>query len=121
MAGATHLHPIPLNDLVATNGFTVDPAHTHDALVVPRGRVFVLTDVIVFPSVLGDEPGFRVRYRIQENNRTRFQFTTSGNSSNWSQHFTGGIKFTKGTVKVVNTKFSSGRTGFQLLGYYTTP
>ena len=120
MAGSSHLSAIPSNDLVATGGFTVDPGGTFSALTVPRGTTFVLTDVFVFPLVTKSDPDFVVRYRIQEGNRTLFQYNTVGTNANWSQHFTGGIRFRGGrAVRVVNTSFSTGRTGFQLLGYLT--
>ena len=121
MPGPSHFASISSADLVATGGFTVDPGKTADTITVPKGRIFVLTDVIVYPLVTKQNPDFVVRYRVQENSLTRFQYNTIGTSTNWSQHFTGGIRFTKGKVRVVNTKFSTGRTGFQLLGYYTTP
>ena len=120
MPGSTHLSCIPSAELFATGGFTVDPGASFNALVVPRDKIFVLTDVIVFPLVGTSNPDFLVRYRIQETNRTKFQYNTVGTNENWSQHFTGGIKFaSRRTVRVVNTSFSTGRTGFQLLGYFT--
>ena len=121
----SHLSAIPSADVVATGGFTVDPNQTFDGLTVPANRIFVLTDVIVFPLVQGSNTNFVVRYRIEERgaqNLTRFQYNTVGTDSNWSQHFTGGIKFAGGSrVTVVNTNVSTGRTGFQLLGYFTNP
>ena len=39
------------DELFATGGFTVDPDETFPALTVPKGQVFVLTDVMVFPLV----------------------------------------------------------------------
>ena len=111
---------MPTDDLFATGGFTVDPNQTFLALTVPQGKVFVLTDVIIFPLVSTSNPEFVVRYRIEENNLVKFQYNTVGTATNWSQHFTSGIKFGPGsTVNVVNTDFSTGRTGFQLLGYLT--
>ena len=113
---------MPTNVLFATGGFTVDPNQTFLALTVPGNKLFVLTDVIVFPLVEHSNPEFVVRYRIEENNLTRFQYNTVGTEANWSQHFTSGIKFGPGShVNVVNTEFSTGRTGFQLLGYFTRP
>ena len=113
---------MPTDDLFATGGFTVDPNQTFLALTVPQGKVFVLTDVIIFPLVSTSNPEFVVRYRIEENNLSKFQYNTVGTATNWSQHFTSGIKFGPGsTVNVVNTEFSTGRTGFQLLGYFTPP
>jgi hypothetical protein len=110
------------DDLVATGGFTVDPGQTFLALTIPKDKVFVLTDVMVFPLVEQSNPEFVVRYRIEENNLTKFQYNTVGTEANWSQHFTSGIKFGSGSkVNVVNTSSSTGRTGFQLLGYFTTP
>ena len=107
------------DELFATGGFTVDPDETFPALTVPNGQVFVLTDVMVFPLVEKNDSEFVVRYRIEEGNLTRFQYNTVGTQANWSQHFTSGIKFGAGSqVNVVNTSFSTGRTGFQLLGYY---
>jgi hypothetical protein len=109
---------MPASDPFATGGFTVDPNQTFPALTVPKGKVFVLTDVIVFPLVEKSNPEFVVRYRIEENNLTKFQYNTVGTAVNWSQHFTSGIKYGPGTVNVVNTNFSTGRTGFQLIGYF---
>jgi hypothetical protein len=129
MPGKSHLSAIPSGDVFATGGFTVDPNQTFSALTVPEKRIFVLTDVIVFPLVEKSDPDFVVRYRIEEHapgapigTGTKFQYNTVGTGENWSQHFTGGIKFAGGTeVTVVNTTFSTGRTGFQLLGYFTEP
>ena len=113
---------MPTQQLVASGGFTVDPNQTFPALTVPANKRFVLTDVIVFPLVEHSNPEFVVRYRIEENNLTRFQYNTVGTETNWSQHFTSGIKFGPGSaVRVVSTNFSTGTTGFQLLGYFTKP
>jgi hypothetical protein len=125
----SHLSAIPSGDVFATGGFTVDPNQTFAALTVPANRIFVLTDVIVFPLVEQSDPDFVVRYRIEEHapgapigTGSKFQYNTVGTGENWSQHFTSGIKFSGGTtVTVVNTSFSTGRTGFQLLGYLTEP
>jgi hypothetical protein len=100
---------------------------TFSALTVPENRIFVLTDVIVFPLVEKSDPDFVGRYRIEEHapgapigTGSKFQYNTVGTGENWSQHFTSGIKFAgKTEVTVVNTTFSTGRTGFQLLGYFT--
>jgi hypothetical protein len=122
MPGNTHISPILSDELVSSNGFTVDPDKSFVALTVPRDKAFVLTDVFVFPLVEKSNPEFLVRYRIEENAGTRFQYNTVGTSANWSQHFTSGILFAPGSkVKVVSTELSSGRTGFQLLGYFTKP
>lgn len=121
MPGYTHLHPILTDGLVTSNGFTVDPGKSRGVIKVPRDKIFILTDVFVFPLVGKSNPDFVVRYRVQENNRTLFQYNTVGTNANWSQHFTAGIRFRSGaTVRVVNTTFSTGRSGFQLLGYFTT-
>ncbi len=111
------------SNLFATGGFTVDPGQSFLALTVPQGKVFVLTDVIVFPVVEKSVPKFIVRYRIEENSvNSRFQYNTVGTATNWSQHFTSGIRFSPGsTVSVVSTSFSTGTTGFQLLGYLAVP
>ena len=99
----------------------MDPGKSRDVIKVPSGKVFVLTDVFVFPLVGKSHSDFVVRYRVQENNRTLFQYNTVGTNENWSQHFTAGIVFKSGaTVRVVSTSLSSGRCGFQLLGYFTT-
>ena len=127
--GKSHLDGIAAADVFATGGFTVDPNQVFSALTVPARRVFVLTDVIVFPLVEGDSPSFVVRYRIEEHapgdpigTGSKFQYNTVGAGENWSQHFTSGIKFAGGkTVDVVNTSLSTGRTGFQLMGYFTEP
>lgn len=127
MPGKSHLSAIPSEDVFATGGFTVDPNQTFSALTVPESRIFVLTDVIVFPLVEKSDPDFVVRYRIEEHapgapigTGSKFQYNTVGTGENWSQHFTSGIKFAgKTEVTVVNTTFSTGRTGFQLLGYFT--
>lgn len=129
MAGKSHLSGISAADVFATGGFTIDPNNTFPALAVPARRVFVLTDVIVFPLVEASNPDFIVRYRIEERapgapvgTGSKFQYNTVGTNENWSQHFTSGIKFApRTTVEVVNTSFSTGRTGFQLLGYFTEP
>jgi hypothetical protein len=129
MAGKSHLSAIPASDVFATGGFTVDRGGEFNALTVPEKRVFVLTDVLVFPLVEKSNPDFVVRYRIEEHapgspigTGSKFQYNTVGTNENWSQHFTSGIKFAGGTaVTVVNTDFSTGRTGFQLLGYFTDP
>jgi hypothetical protein len=113
---------MPTDDLFGSGGFTVDPNGTFTALTVPNGKVFVLTDVIVFPLVEKSNSEFVVRYRVEENNLTRFQYNTVGTATNWSQHLTSGIKFGPGSkVNVVNTNFSTGRTGFQILGYLIKP
>lgn len=118
----SHIHPIQATELATSNGFTVDPGNSFDAITVPRGKYFVLTDVFVFPLVTKPNPGFVVRYRVEETNKTLFQYNTVGTEENWSQHFTSGILFRPGKkVRVVNTSFSTGRTGFQLLGYFTSP
>ena len=117
MPGKSHLSAIPSEDVFATGGFTVAPNQTFS----------VLTDVIVFPLVEKSDPDFVVRYRIEEHapgapigTGSKFQYNTVGTGENWSQHFTSGIKFAGETeVTVVNTTFSTGRTGFQLLGYFT--
>ena len=127
MPGKSHLSAIPSEDIFATGGFTVDPNQTFSALTVPESRIFVLTDVIVFPLVEKSDPDFVGRYRIEEHapgapigTGSKFQYNTVGTGENWSQHFTSGIKFAgKTEVTVVNTTFSTGRTGFQLLGYFT--
>jgi hypothetical protein len=127
MAGKSHLSAISSGDIFATGGFTVDPNQNFPALTVPEKRIFVLTDVVVFPLVEKSDPDFVVRFRIEElapgapvGTGSKFQYNTVGTGENWSQHFTSGIKFAGGTeVTVVNTGFSSGRTGFQLLGYFT--
>jgi len=127
--GKSHLSDIPVADVIATGGFTVDPNQSFSALIVPEKRIFVLTDVIVFPLVETDNPNFIVRYRIEEHapnapigTGVKFQYNTVGTSENWSQHFTSGIKYAGGTtVEVVNTSFSTARTGFQLLGYFADP
>jgi hypothetical protein len=127
MPGKSHLSAIPSEDVFATGGFTVDPNQTFSALTVPENRIFVLTDVIVFPLVEKSDPDFVGRYRIEEHapgapigTGSKFQYNTVGTGENWSQHFTSGIKFAgKTEVRVVNTTFSTGRTGFQLLGYFT--
>jgi hypothetical protein len=127
MPGKSHLSAIPSEDVFATGGFTVDPNQTFSALTVPESRIFVLTDVIVFPLVEKSDPDFVVRYRIEEHapgapigTGSKFQYNTVGTGENWSQHFTSGIGFAgKTEVTVVNTTFSTGRTGFQLLGYFT--
>jgi len=129
MAGKSHLNEIPVADVIATGGFTIDPNQSFSALTVPQKRIFVLTDVIVFPLVDGDNPNFIIRYRIEEHapgapigTGSKFQYNTVGTGENWSQHFTSGIKFAGGTtVEVVNTSFSTARAGFQLLGYFTEP
>ncbi|SRR6266581_874849 len=129
MPGKSHLSDVPSGDVFATGGFTVDPNGTFEALTVPEKRIFVLTDVIVFPLVERSDPDFVVRYRIEEHTPnapigtgSKFQYNTVGTDEDWSQHFTGGIKFGGGTsVTVVNTSFTTGRTGFQLLGYFTDP
>jgi hypothetical protein len=125
----SHLSAIPSGDVFATGGFTLDPDQTFSALTVPATRIFILTDVVVFPLVDKDNPDFVVRYRIEEHapgaptgTGSKFQYNTVGTRENWSQHFTSGIKFAgKTEVTVVNTGFSTGRTGFQLLGYFTEP
>jgi len=129
MPGKSHLSAIPSGDVFATGGFTVDPNQTFSALTVPQKRIFVLTDVIVFP--LGREERSGPRGAVPHRGAcswgahrdwSKFQYNTVGTAENWSQHFTGGIKFAGGTeVTVVNTTFSTGRTGFQLLGYFTEP
>lgn len=120
--GSSHLGNLPASALFATGGFTVDPGQTFPALSVPQGMIFVLTDVIVYPVVESSNPEFVVRYRVEENTLVKFQYNTVGTAANWSQHFTGGIQIRSGsTVNVVNTSFSTGRTAFQLLGYFTTP
>jgi hypothetical protein len=122
MAGQTHMDPILTSAIGGTGGFTVDPGNTFNAISVPRDKVFVLTDVFVFPLVTKHNPDFVVRYRVQQSNLTKFQYNTVGTEANWSQHFTSGIVFSPGsTVRVVNTSISTGRTGFQLLGYFTNP
>ena len=81
----------------------------------------------MFPLVEKSDPDFVVRYRIEEHapgapigTGSKFQYNTVGTGENWTQHFTSGIKFAGETeVTVVNTTFSTGRTGFQLLGYFT--
>ena len=118
---------IPSEDVVATGGFTVDSNQTFPALSVPEKRVFLLTDVIVFPLVETADPDFVIRYRIEGHTPgapigtgSKFQYNTVGTGTNWSQHFTSGIRFEGGTdVIVVTTGFSTGRTGSQLLGYFT--
>jgi len=113
---------MPTDDLFATGGFTVDPNQTFLALTVPKGKLFVLTDVIVFPLADKSNPEFVVRYLIEENTLVRFQYSTVGTETNWSQHFTSGIKVGPGSkVNVVSTNQSTGKTGFQLLGYFTEP
>ena len=105
--------------LFATGGFTVNPNDTFPALAVPNNKIFILTDVIVFPVIQQSNPEFVVRYTIEENNLVRFQYNTVGTQANWSQHFTSGVKYASGsTVNVVNSGFSTGTTGFQLLGYF---
>jgi len=121
-APATHLTALKSTDLFPTGGFTVDPGGSFPALTVPNGKTFVLTDVIVCPLVEKSNADFIVRYRIEGNKLTKFQYNTVGTTTNWSQHFSSGIPFAAGTkVEVVNTTFSTGRTGFQLLGYLITP
>ena len=66
MAGKSHLNGISAADVFATGGFTIDPNNTFPALAVPARRIFVLTDVIVFPLVEASNPDFIVRYRIEE-------------------------------------------------------
>jgi hypothetical protein len=73
---------------------------TFSALTVPENRIFVLTDVIVFPLVEKSDPDFVGRYRIEEHapgapigTGSKFQYNTVGTGENWSQHFTSGIKF----------------------------
>jgi hypothetical protein len=106
--------------LFGTGGFTVEPNETFLALTVPNDKVFVLTDVMVFPLVEQSNPEFVVRYTIEENNLVRFQYNHVGTEANWSQHFTSGVKYAPGSnVNVVNSHFSTGTTGFQLLGYLT--
>jgi hypothetical protein len=127
MAGKSHLSAIPSADIFATGGFTVDPGDAFSALTVPERRIFVLTDVIMFPVVEKNDPDFVVRYRIEEHppgapigTGSKFQYNTVGTHADWSQHFTSGIKFAGGTtVTVVNTSFTTSRSGFQLLGYFT--
>src|SRR5687767_14073675 len=97
------------HELFATGGFTVEPNETFPALTVPNNKIFVLTDVIVFPLVEQSDPEFVVRYRIEENDLVRFQYNTVGTGANWSQHFTSGVKYGAGsTVNVVNTIVSTG-------------
>ena len=120
--GHSHLGQILSNALHATGGFTVAPGATFNAVKVPKERIFILTDVIVFPVVQKPNPSFILRYRIEEGTKTKFQYNTTGTSVNWSQHFTGGIPFKPGSkVNVVSTNFSTATAGFQLLGYFTTP
>ena len=52
MPGKSHLSAIPSADVFATGGFTVDPNQSFTALTVAEERIFVLTDVIVFPLVV---------------------------------------------------------------------
>lgn len=73
---------------------------TFSALTVPENRIFVLTDVIVFPLVEKSDPDFVGRYRIEEHapgapigTGPKFQYNTVGTGENWSQHFTSAIKF----------------------------
>ena len=95
--------------------------------MVPTGRSFVLTDVIVFPQAEKNDPDFRLLYRIEEHphgsttppSGVKFQYTTFGTGENWSQHFTSGIKFDGGKDVVVVC--ATGSAGFQLLGYFTDP
>ena len=113
---------MPTKELFGTGGFTVEPNETFLALSVPNGKVFVLTDVVVFPLIEQSNQEFVVRYTIEENNLVKFQYNTVGTEANWSQHFTSGIKFAAGSsVNVVNSSFSTGTTGFQLLGYLIKP
>ena len=42
---------------------TLDRPEGMNALTVPANRIFVLTDVIVFPLVEQSDPDFVVRYR----------------------------------------------------------
>ena len=129
MAGS-HLSAIPIADVFSTGGFSVDPGHARTALNVPKNRLFVLTDVIVFPVVTKNDPDFNIGYTVEEHTPgspgvgvgVQFQFFTIGTGENWSQHFTGGIKFVGGKdVVVVSNANSKGQAGFQLLGYFTNP
>jgi hypothetical protein len=129
MAGS-HLSAIPIADVFATGGFTVNPGKTFVALHVPEKRLFVLTDVIVYPVIKKSDPDFLIEYSVEEHVPgspntgigVKFQYTTIGAGENWSQHFTGGIKFVGGKdVVVVSTNDSKGQAGFQLLGYFTNP
>jgi hypothetical protein len=45
----SHLSAIPIADVFSTGGFSVLPGQMFTALNVPANRLFVLTDVIVFP------------------------------------------------------------------------
>jgi hypothetical protein len=129
MAGS-HLSAIPIADVFSTGGFTVNPGNKFVALNVPEKRLFVLTDVIVFPVIKKSDPDFTIQYSVEEHVPgspnvgvgVRFQYMTVGTGENWSQHFTGGIKFFGGKdVVVVSTNNSKGQVGFQLLGYFTNP
>jgi len=100
------------------------------ALKVPDNRLFVLTDVIVFPVINKSDPDFNIQYSIEEHAPgttqpgvgVKFQYMTVGTGANWSQHFTSGIKYAGGKdVVVVSTANSKGQAGFQLLGYFTNP
>jgi hypothetical protein len=129
MSGS-HLSAIPIVDIFATGGFTVTPGHMFTALKVPDNRLFVLTDVIVFPVINKSDPDFNIQYSIEEHAPgstqpgvgVKFQYMTVGTGANWSQHFTSGIKYAGGKdVVVVSTANSKGQAGFQLLGYFTNP
>src|SRR4051812_45559818 len=124
----SHLSGIPIADVFSTGGFTVTPGHMFTALNVPENRLFVLTDVIVYPLVSTHDPDFNIQYSVEEHTAgssisgqgVKFQYAAVGNGENWSQHFTGGIKFAGGKDVVVasSSKSSKGQAGFQLLGYF---
>jgi hypothetical protein len=126
----SHLSGIPIADVVATGGFSVNPGKMFTALGVPRERLFVLTDVIVFPEANKNNSNFKLLYRIEEHapgtttpgTGVKFQYKTIGTGQNWSQHFTGGIKFVGGkNVVVACGSDNKAPAFFQLLGYFTNP
>jgi len=116
----SHLSAIPTGDVFSTGGFTVDPGQMATALRVPDARIFVLTDVIVFPVIHTNDPNFDILYHIEEHSPgetiigtgVKFQFIGVGTGQNWSQHFTGGIKFGSGKDVVVSLN-AMGYCGFQ--------
>src|SRR5262245_30861086 len=127
MSGS-HLSAIPIADVFATGGFTVTPGHMFTALNVPENRLFVSTDVIVYPLVDNSDPDFKIQYTVEEHvpgskvpgSGVKFQYVAMGTGENWSQHFTSGIKYAGGKDVVV-VSYSKGTVGFQLLGYFTNP
>ena len=133
-AGALAQSIVPPKDMLALSG-TVNPGATtnlvtvgstpNQAFVVPSGKVFILTDLIIAPQVFpvvnaGD-------YLLQVTPSPNFVTTalsvaaTATNPASFQVHLLTGMVFQAGSNVRVSLTSGNNRTTVSAFGYLTTP